>query len=142
MKKLLIFSAILLLVGSFTSCNKKKIKDLEKEIEDLKSSQNQNQNQTNAHSNILLSGFPINVNFQGNRGYDSAGYNYSRTFEYMYDRPGKANYVYFNNSTYEFWIGRYSTVEESEWAEIYITNFDPAQDIEDAEIYVYAEGYF
>lgn len=143
MKKLVLICSALLIALSLQNCNKKKINELEDEIEALKNSQNQNQNQTNTQTSLLQSQYAIDVNFQGNRGYDSAAYNYSQLYAFAWEEPREDNYVYMNpNGTYYFWIERYSNVAGYRSASIEIDNYDPAVGITSANIWVYAEEYF
>jgi hypothetical protein len=146
MKKNLLILTLLFVGGTmFTSCNKKKLDDLEKDLAATKSELNDIKNSNNNNSFLLQSNNPITVTTSGTRGFDDAPYSYTSKFDFAWDDPAEATYVEANSDgTYNFFIERYYQVEGSYDVRSYIriNNFDPAMGIDDAYIEVYFSNYY
>jgi hypothetical protein len=145
MKKITLLFSVVIFALAITSCNKKKIKDLEAEAAANKAALEALQASTATNNTASLTGNPINVSFMGNRGFDSTAYSYSVQYDYGYGEPRWYTYVdEYNDGSgmMSFYIERYNSVDSDYDCYIQIDNFDPTVGINSAEIYVYAENLF
>src|SRR5690554_3830249 len=100
MKKITILFTLFIAIAAFTtSCNKKKIEELESELAAAKTQQEAANNATNSNVDVingmLNSNHPINIQTTGNRQSDSVAFSYNSSFSWM---DGE---LYYNNSVWE-----------------------------------------
>jgi hypothetical protein len=145
MKKITLLFSVVIFALAVTSCNKKKIKDLEAEAAANKAALEALQ--TTVANNSVATGTanPINVSFMGNRGFDSTAYAYSKSFAYLDGEADRYEYVYdYNDGSgmLQFYVEKYDAPDADYYSEIDVYDFDPAVGINSAKIYVYAESRF
>jgi hypothetical protein len=139
MKKITILFTLFVLVAALTtSCNKKKLDELEESNAAIKAQNDAIQAQLNGVINADM-GTPINVSFTGNRYIDSAAFSFSKSFSGLDAGDYGNNYVYDNgDGTYEIYVYRYTN---EGWAYIYFSQYDPTDDSY-SYYYVESEGTY
>jgi hypothetical protein len=145
MKKITLLLSVVIFAFAITSCNKKKIKDLEDEAAANKAAIEALQASSANSNTVTLSGNPINVSVMGNRGFDSTAFSYTTKFDWGYQEGQYSNYVYdYNDGSgmMEFYVEKYDNIYEDNYAEIDIYDFDPSVGINSAKIYAYFDQRF